>query len=168
MRRRRDGRHQHFRRGADDAVAVVVLGHPVAVVAERVAMPRERERLADRLVLPAAARRGGLVEDGKLRACSRDDARAERNARPSCARVAPRKSPGGGGEAGDGHDACPAGRSARASTRATWTACARRRRACRRRSGAGSSCRRRRSACPARPRARRAAATARPSACETS
>ena len=55
-RRRRDGRHQYLGRGADDAVAVVMLGHPVAVIAERVAVPRVRKRLADRVVLSAALR----------------------------------------------------------------------------------------------------------------
>ena len=47
-RRRRDRRHQHFGRRADDAVAVVMLGYPVAVVSERFAVPRELERFADR------------------------------------------------------------------------------------------------------------------------
>src|SRR5690606_3832764 len=49
-----------------DAVVVVVLGKPVAMVAERVAQPCELERLANRLVLVSTLRRGGLIENGKL------------------------------------------------------------------------------------------------------
>ena len=51
---RADRGDQDFGRGADDAVAVVVLGHPVAVVAQLVAMLRELDALADRGALRAA------------------------------------------------------------------------------------------------------------------
>ena len=62
----RDSGHQDFRRGADDAVAVVMLRDPVALIAELVAQPRERERLADRDVLRLALRRGRLIEHRPL------------------------------------------------------------------------------------------------------
>ena len=54
LRGRRDRRHQDFRRGADDAAAVVVLGDPVAAIAEHVAEAGERERFADGLVFRRA------------------------------------------------------------------------------------------------------------------
>jgi hypothetical protein len=40
-----------------------MLGEPVTVIAERLAMPRERERLADRDVLRRALGGRRLVED---------------------------------------------------------------------------------------------------------
>ena len=61
-RGRRQRRQQDLRRGADDAVAPVVLRNPEPPVAQRVAVPGEGERLADRFVLAAAVRRGRLVE----------------------------------------------------------------------------------------------------------
>ena len=66
LRRRRDRRHQHLGRGADDAVAVVMLGHPVAVIAQRIAMARQRQRLADRIRLRPAVDRGRLIEHRQL------------------------------------------------------------------------------------------------------
>ena len=59
-------RHQHLRRGADDIAGVVMLGKPIAVVTERVAMFRERQRFAYRDVLCFAFGGGGLIEYGQL------------------------------------------------------------------------------------------------------
>ena len=61
-----NGCHQHLRRGANDAVAVVMLGYPVAVVTERVAMARQGEALLNGEMLTFAERSGGLIEDGNF------------------------------------------------------------------------------------------------------
>ena len=60
-----DGADQDFRRRAGLAGRVVVLGAPVARVAKRLAMLRQRQALADRGVRRAAGHHGRLVEDGQ-------------------------------------------------------------------------------------------------------
>ena len=59
---RGDGRHQDLGRGADDGVVAVVLGDPEAVVAQRLAMPGERDRIADRHPVRASDDGDRLVE----------------------------------------------------------------------------------------------------------
>jgi hypothetical protein len=46
--RRGDGRDQDFRRGADDGGMIVMLRQPEAVIAQPLAMPRQRDGIADR------------------------------------------------------------------------------------------------------------------------
>ena len=53
---------QDLRRGADDGVVVVMLGHPEAVVAQRLAVLGERDRVADRLAVRTAGDGDRLVE----------------------------------------------------------------------------------------------------------
>lgn len=53
-------------RTADDARAAMALRDPVAAAAQRIAVPRERERLANGVILGLLLRGRGLVEDGKL------------------------------------------------------------------------------------------------------
>ena len=60
-----DGRDHDLGRGADDGRMVVMLGHPEALVAQRLAMLGERHGVADRLVLRAAGDGDRLVENGK-------------------------------------------------------------------------------------------------------
>ena len=60
-----DGADQDLRRGAGLAGRVVVFGAPVARVAERLAMLRQRQALADRGVRRAAGHHGRLVEHGQ-------------------------------------------------------------------------------------------------------
>ena len=49
-------------RGADDGVVAVVLGHPEAVVAQRLAVLGERDRVADRHPVRASDDGDRLVE----------------------------------------------------------------------------------------------------------
>ena len=58
-------RHHDLRRGADDGRMVVVLRHPEALVAQRLAVLGERHGVADRLVVRSAGDGNRLVEDGK-------------------------------------------------------------------------------------------------------
>jgi hypothetical protein len=58
-----DGREQDLRRRAGDAGVVVVLGDPEAVVAQRVAQPRQRNGVADRLPVRPIRDGDRLVED---------------------------------------------------------------------------------------------------------
>ena len=81
-RGRGDRRHQHFRCGADDAAAVVMFGHPVAVVAERVAQARQRERFANGLAFGAALGGGGLIEDREFH-CAADIPRCDNASMPA-------------------------------------------------------------------------------------
>jgi hypothetical protein len=60
-----DGRDHDLRRGADDGRMVVVLGHPEALIAQRLAMLGQRHGVADRLVLRATGNGDRLVENGK-------------------------------------------------------------------------------------------------------
>ena len=60
-----DGRHHDLGRGADDGRMVVMLRHPEALVAQRLAMLGERHGVADRLVLRPAGDGDRLVQDGK-------------------------------------------------------------------------------------------------------
>ena len=63
---RRDRRHHDLGRGADDGGEAVVLADPEAVIAERLAVRRQRDRVADGGVLAAAGGRDRLVEHGEL------------------------------------------------------------------------------------------------------
>ena len=65
-----DGRHQDLGRGADDGVVAVMLGDPEAVVAQRLAVLGERDRVADRHARAGVRRR-------------RSTGRALRGARPA-------------------------------------------------------------------------------------
>ena len=65
---RAQAREQDLRAGVGERGDGVVLGEPVALVAERVRPARERERGLDRLGRGAAGDHRGLVEDGELEA----------------------------------------------------------------------------------------------------
>jgi hypothetical protein len=65
-RRRRDGRHQYLGGRSHNAVIVVMLRNPVAVVAERFAMPRERETVAIATSWARSFCRGRLIENREL------------------------------------------------------------------------------------------------------
>jgi hypothetical protein len=60
-----DGGDEDFWRRAGDGCRVVVLGAPVAMVAQGLGVLGKRERFADGGVGGAAADNGGLVEDGE-------------------------------------------------------------------------------------------------------
>ena len=60
---RRNRRHQDFGRGAGLCLGTVVFGQPVAAVAERLAVARQLQALADRGVRGAALHDGRLVEN---------------------------------------------------------------------------------------------------------
>ena len=62
---RGDGGDQDLGRGASLAGGGMVLGEPVALVAEGLAVLGEGDALADRVIRAAAGDDGGLVEDGK-------------------------------------------------------------------------------------------------------
>ena len=59
---RRNGSHQHLRRGADDAGVAVVFAHPIAVIAPGLTLLSERQRLTKGCVLASARRSDGLIE----------------------------------------------------------------------------------------------------------
>ena len=61
----RDMRQRDRGRGTGDARQVVMLGHPVAAIAQRLDMAREVERIAQRLAGVAAFDNGGEIENGK-------------------------------------------------------------------------------------------------------
>ena len=61
----RDVGQRHRRRGAGNPGQVVVFGHPITPVAERLDMPREIERIAQRLTGIAAFDDRGKVKNGE-------------------------------------------------------------------------------------------------------
>jgi hypothetical protein len=60
-----DGGDEDFRRRADNGLVAVMLGQPEAVVAQRLAVLRQRDGVADGGAVRAADYGDGLVEDGE-------------------------------------------------------------------------------------------------------
>ena len=58
-----DGGHQHLRRRTDDGLVAVVLRNPETVVAQRLAVLRERNRVANGDTVRAVDDGDRLVED---------------------------------------------------------------------------------------------------------
>jgi len=60
-----DGGDENLRRRADDGLVAVMLGQPEAVVAQRLAVLRQRNGVADGGAVRSANYGDGLVEDGE-------------------------------------------------------------------------------------------------------